>query len=68
VRREEAVSEEGALDRSLRDVAREAEARHIRRVLKHTGGHRARAAKILGISRKNLWEKMRELGISAEDV
>jgi len=68
VRREEAVSEEGALDRSLRDVAREAEARHIRRVLKHTGGHRGRAAKILGISRKNLWEKMRELGISAEDV
>jgi len=67
VRREEAAADEGALDRPLRDVARDAEARHIRRVLKHTGGHRGRAAKILGISRKNLWEKMRELSISGED-
>ena len=49
-------------------MAREAETRHIRRVLKHTGGHRGRAAKILGISRKNLWEKMRELSITAEDA
>jgi DNA-binding NtrC family response regulator len=67
-RKEEAAAEEGPLERSLRDVARETEARHIRRVLKHTGGHRGRAAKILGISRKNLWEKMRELAISGEDV
>ena len=28
----------------------------IRRALKATGGHRANAAKTLGISRKNLWE------------
>jgi DNA-binding NtrC family response regulator len=68
LRREEAAEDEGAVERSLRDVAREAEARQIRRVLKHTGGHRGRAAKILGISRKNLWEKMRELGISGEEA
>jgi DNA-binding NtrC family response regulator len=56
--------EEGAVDRTLREIVREAEARHIRRVLKHTGGHRANTAKHLGISRKNLWEKMRELDIT----
>jgi DNA-binding NtrC family response regulator len=67
-RREDAPAEEGAVERSLRDVVREAEMRHIRRVLKHTGAHRGRAAKILGISRKNLWEKMRELNINAEDA
>ena len=57
----------GPVERTLRDVAREAEGRHIRRVLKHTGGHRANSAKILGISRKNLWEKMRELDIRDGD-
>ncbi len=67
-RKEEPHGEEGPVERSLRDVAREAEMRHIRRVLKHTGAHRGRAAKILGISRKNLWEKMRELNITAEDA
>ena len=55
--------DEGPVERALREVVREAEARHIRRVLGHTRGHRANAAKILGISRKNLWEKMRELEI-----
>ena len=32
-------------------------------VLDHTGGHKAQAAKILGISRKNLWEKMRDYDV-----
>jgi len=67
-RKEEPAAEEGSVERTLRDVSREAEMRHIRRVLKHTGAHRGRAAKILGISRKNLWEKMRELNITAEDA
>jgi two-component system response regulator AtoC len=65
---EPAAADGGPVERTLRDVAREAEMRHIRRVLRHTGAHRGRAAKILGISRKNLWEKMRELNITAEDV
>ncbi len=48
---------------TLREVVRESEAAAIRRVLQATEGHRANAAKILGISRKNLWEKMKEYGI-----
>ena len=48
---------------TLREVVRAAEAAHIRRVLQATEGHRANAAKILGISRKNLWEKMKDLSI-----
>ena len=36
---------------------------HIRRVLAHTRGHQGRAAEILGISRKNLWERRRRHGI-----
>ena len=65
--------EAGPLLSALRDEAschyhaNASEARHIRRVLKHTGGHRANSAKILGISRKNLWEKMRELEIRDDD-
>jgi DNA-binding NtrC family response regulator len=38
----------------------------IRRALKATAGRRARAAKLLGISRDTLWRKMRDFGISAE--
>jgi DNA-binding NtrC family response regulator len=48
---------------TLREVVRDAEERAIRRVLKATDGHRANTARILGISRKNLWEKMKEYGI-----
>ncbi len=47
----------------LRDVVEEAEREHIREVLKITADHRAQAASLLGISRKNLWEKMRLYGI-----
>jgi DNA-binding NtrC family response regulator len=48
---------------TLREVVREGEEAHIRRVLQATEGHRANAAKVLGISRKNLWEKMKDYGI-----
>jgi two-component system response regulator HydG len=54
---------EGAALVPLKDVVREAETRHVRRVLAACEGHRAQAAKVLGISRKNLWEKMKEYGI-----
>ena len=37
--------------------------RHVRNVVAYTKGHRGEAARILGITRKNLWEKMREYGI-----
>ena len=36
--------------------------------LRLTAGHRARAAKVLGISRKSLWEKMRHYGIEDSDL
>lgn len=35
------------------------EKRWIEKALKHAGGNRTRAAEFLGISRKNLWEKMK---------
>lgn len=38
----------------------ELEGRHIRSVLASSGGHRGQAAKILGISERNLYRKLRE--------
>ena len=61
-KRDGAVDPDGPLV-TLREVVRESEAAHIRRVLTATEGHRANAAKVLGISRKNLWEKMKDYGI-----
>ena len=45
---------------TLKECVEDAEKDHIRKVLKLTRGHRAQAAKLLGISRKNLWEKLRD--------
>ncbi len=50
---------------ALREVLREAEMAHIQRVLALTGGHRSQSAELLGISRKVLWEKLRDHGIDA---
>jgi DNA-binding NtrC family response regulator len=49
----------------IRAVVRAAEIAHIERVLELTGGHRSQAAEMLGISRKVLWEKMRDFDIDA---
>jgi DNA-binding NtrC family response regulator len=43
----------------LRDIVVASEKAHILNVLNLTGGNRTKAAEILGISRKNLWEKMK---------
>ncbi|NOQ42452.1 MAG: response regulator, partial [Desulfuromusa sp.] len=40
-----------------------AEKKCIRRALKKTGGNKTEAAGVLGISRKNLWEKMKQYQI-----
>jgi len=48
---------------SLKEAVFEAERAHIKEVLRLTGGHKAQAASILGISRKNLWEKLRDYNI-----
>jgi DNA-binding NtrC family response regulator len=47
----------------LSEVAGEAEREHIIRTLRATGGNKTRAAEILGISRKTLWEKINTYGI-----
>jgi DNA-binding NtrC family response regulator len=49
----------GGAPRSFEQVEIEA----IRAALAHTRGHQGRAAELLGISRKNLWEKRRRYGI-----
>lgn len=48
---------------TLKQAVVEAEVHHIKDVLAYTGNHKGEAARILGITRKNLWEKMREYGI-----
>jgi DNA-binding NtrC family response regulator len=49
--------------KSLREVLVECEREHLRHVLRAVGGHRSKAASVLGISRKVLWEKLRDYGI-----
>ncbi len=48
---------------TLREAVEAAEKSHIEEILRITNGHKAQAAEILGISRKNLWEKMKNYGI-----
>ena len=48
---------------SLRETVRRAERDAIRQALAATQGRRAEAAKLLGISRKALWQKSKELGL-----
>lgn len=45
----------------------ESERRYIQQALARHGGRIADTANELGISRKNLWEKMRKLGIQGQD-
>jgi DNA-binding NtrC family response regulator len=45
--------------RPLVAAAREFEKAHLRRAVAATGGKRVKAAEMLGISRKSLWEKLR---------
>jgi DNA-binding NtrC family response regulator len=49
--------------RPLREVLKEFEKLHIERALAQTGRHRTQTAELLGISRKVLWEKMRDFGM-----
>ncbi len=51
-------------DRPLGKVREQAEREHIITVLHLTEGNRAHAARILGISRKTLWKKLKHLGVS----
>jgi DNA-binding NtrC family response regulator len=59
----------GAADTgTLADYLRACERRYIERALTAHGGRIADTAQTLGISRKNLWEKMRKLGIGEVDA
>ncbi len=51
----------------LKTYVEEAEKEHITNILKATNGHKAQAADVLGISRKNLWEKMRHYEIDVNN-
>jgi len=53
--------------RPLRDVLADAERAYIQLVLKQAGGSKTRASQMLDISRKNLWEKMRDLGLQESE-
>ena len=56
---------EEAAPASLADFVARSERRYIARTLDECAGHLGRTAESLGISRKNLWEKMKKLGLSA---
>ncbi|MBN9317860.1 MAG: sigma-54-dependent Fis family transcriptional regulator [Devosia sp.] len=63
-RRPAEVEEDGQVP-SLEATRDEAERKHILRVLGMTNNEMAQSAKLLGISRTTLWEKMRRLGLSS---
>ena len=47
----------------LMEAIRETERRYLQEVLRSVGGQKQRAAEILGISRKTLWKKLKQLGV-----
>jgi DNA-binding NtrC family response regulator len=51
---------------TLSEARDQAERRQIERALRETHGHMIEAARLLGVSRTTLWEKMRRLGIQGE--
>jgi DNA-binding NtrC family response regulator len=53
--------------RPLHAAVREFEREYLLRAIAQSGGKRVRAAELLGISRKNLWEKLRLYGITESE-
>ncbi|MFN4141237.1 sigma-54-dependent transcriptional regulator [Aestuariivirga sp.] len=51
---------------TLSEARDDAERRQIVMALKETDGHIIKAAKLLGVSRTTLWEKMRRLGLEGD--
>jgi len=50
---------------NLAEILAEAEKAHIDKILKITSGNRTRAAELLGISRKTVWEKINMYNLDA---
>lgn len=67
IRFPQAADDDGGGDASTMVTLQEAERRHIEHVLRATGGHRGDAARILGISERNLYRKIREIEGEARD-
>ena len=64
-----AAAAPGSTDvRPLAVVLKQVEREQILRALAVAQGKRTKAAELLGISRKNLWEKLNAHGISDSDV
>ena len=61
-----AARKDGEPLRPLEEILRRAEREHILRALEAAGWNRTRAAALLGISRKTLWEKMRTYGLGGK--
>jgi DNA-binding NtrC family response regulator len=60
------IAQDGAV-RPLREAVAETERHAIVAALRRTGGNKAEAARLLGVSYKTLFNKLHELGIH-EDV
>jgi len=60
------VGEGQGQPRSLSEAMRDFEREYLKRALVRASGKRTYAAQLLGISRKNLWEKLRAYGLSSE--
>jgi DNA-binding NtrC family response regulator len=61
-----AIASANAPLRPLHDAVKEFEREYLRRALLITDQKKARAAELLAISRKNLWEKLRAHGLHSE--
>jgi DNA-binding NtrC family response regulator len=59
----EASGEDGGIERTLAVALKDFEKEFIQRALKLSDGKKAKAAQGLGISRKNLWEKLKQHSI-----
>jgi DNA-binding NtrC family response regulator len=61
------AARKGALVEELAAAREEFERQYIQKVLERTQGNKTEAARILGVSRKALWEKSKRYGISGGD-
>ncbi|MFW6239434.1 MAG: sigma-54-dependent transcriptional regulator [Thermodesulfobacteriota bacterium] len=64
--RERGEAGDGESSRGQVLTLRESEIRMIRRALRHTGGNKARAAKLLGINITTLYRKIKSFGLADE--
>ena len=54
--------------RSLAEAVRDFETEYVQRALHLSRGNKTRAARLLGISRKNLWHKLSRMHLPGSDA